>query len=136
VIRDDGDLAARVRVLIAEDDPRVRTALRSFLSASDGFDVVGDAGNATTALEIARELRPAVALVDVLLPEARDGLGLLRALTAELGIPAVAISIQSWVRGDALAAGAYRFLDKDSSPELLLVALRAATSGPEPSPRA
>lgn len=136
MIRDDGDLAARVRVLIAEDDPRVRTALRSFLSASDGFDVVGDAGNATTALEIARELRPAVALVDVLLPEARDGLGLLRALTAELGIPAVAISIQSWVRGDALAAGAYRFLDKDSSPELLLVALRAATSGPEPSPRA
>ena len=68
------------------------------------------------------------------LPEARDGLGLLRALTAELGIPAVAISIQGWVRSEALAAGAYRFLDKDSSPELLLAALRAATSGPERPP--
>jgi DNA-binding NarL/FixJ family response regulator len=129
VIRDDGDRTVRVRVLIAEDDPRVRTALRRFLSASDGFDVVGDAGNATTALEIARAVCPAVALVDVLLPEARDGLSLLRALTAELGIPAVAISIQGWVRGDALAAGAYRFLDKDSAPELLVAALRDATSG-------
>src|SRR5262249_61688295 len=68
VKRDDGDQMVRVRVLIVEDDPRVRTAMRSFLSDSDGFDVVGDAGNATAALEIARKLGPVVALVDVLLP--------------------------------------------------------------------
>ena len=126
MIRDDRDQP--VRVLIAEDDPRVRTALRSFLGASDGFEVVAEAASAATALAQAREHEPAVALVDVLLPDARDGLGLLHALTGELGIPAVAISIHSWVRSSALGAGAYLFLDKDSAPELLVAALRAAAS--------
>jgi DNA-binding NarL/FixJ family response regulator len=115
-----------VRVLIVEDDPRVRLALRRFLAESDGFDVVGDAASATVGLELARAHSPAVVLVDILLPSAGDGLGLLRALTGELGIPAVAMSIHGGLRGRALAAGAYRFLDKDSAPELFLAALRAA----------
>ena len=68
--------------------------------------------------------------VDVLLPTVQDGLGLVRALTAELNVPAVAISIHGWVRGSALAAGAHRFLDKDSAPERLVAALRAAARYP------
>ena len=124
--RDNGDAA--IRVLIVEDDLRVRTALRSFLAASPGFEVVGVAADATTALELAREAAPAVVIVDVLLPDAPRGLGLLDALTRELGLPSIAISIDSWVSADALAAGACRFLDKDSAPELLPAALRAAVS--------
>jgi DNA-binding NarL/FixJ family response regulator len=130
VISDDRDQS--VRVLIAEDDPRVRTALRSFLSASSGFAVVGDAGSAASALEMARERAPDIALVDVHLPDAPSGLGLLRDLTGGLGIPAVAISIHGSVRGSALAAGAHWFLNKDSAPELLLAALRAAASKRRP----
>ena len=123
VIRDDRELP--VRVLVVEDDRRVRAALCGFLSA-EGLAVVGDADSAATALGLARERAPAVLLVDVLLPDASDGLELLRALTSRLRIPAVAISINDWVRGDALAAGAYRFLGKDDAPELLVDALRAA----------
>jgi len=126
MIGDDG--AWSIRVMIVEDDHRVRTALRRFLSATAGFEVVGAAASAPAALRMARELIPAVALVDVFLPDDRDGLGLLRALT-ELRIPAVAISIQGGLRVATLAAGASQFLAKDSSPELLLVALRAAVSG-------
>ena len=128
MVPDDRDRP--VKVLIAENDPRVRAALRSFLSASPGLAVVADAADAATALETAREQAPDVALVDVLLPTAQDGLGLVRALTAELNIPAVAISIHGWVRASALAAGAHRFLDKDSAPELLVVALHAAVRYP------
>jgi DNA-binding NarL/FixJ family response regulator len=128
VTPDDADHA--VRVLIVEDDARVRTALRSFLSASEGFEVVGDAADAATALRMAREWAPAVAVVDVLLPDASDGLALLRILTADLSIPAIAISIDDQFSGDALAAGAHRFLDKDSAPEQLLGALRAAAGRP------
>lgn len=124
----DDDRNQSVRILIAEDDPRVRIALRTFLVASEGFEVVGEAASPASALDIAREQTPAVALVDVLLPHARDGLGLLRALTGGLGIPAVAISIQGGVGSSALAAGACRFLNKDSAPELLVAALRAAAS--------
>jgi len=127
LIPDNGDEV--VRVLIVENDPRVRSALRSFLSASHGFEVVGDAADAARALEIARQVGPTVAVVDMLLPAARDGLGLLRTLADELGIPSVAISIDGWLCTDALAAGAIRFLDKDSAPELLPDALRAAAAG-------
>jgi two-component system response regulator DesR len=119
-------MAEPIRVLIVEDDPRVRTGLCRFLSASSGFEVVAEAGSASVALTLARQHAPAVALVDVLLPEARDGLGLLRVLTGELGIPAVAISIQGGLRMSVLAAGAYQFLDKDGTPDLMLAALRAA----------
>ncbi|GAA3203672.1 response regulator transcription factor [Actinocorallia longicatena] len=115
-----------VRVLIADDDPRVLGALRAFLSTSSGFTVVASASSAPRAVELARERAPAVALVDVLLPGERDGLRLLRTLSLELRIPAVAISVQSELCGYALAAGAYRFLDKDSSPDVLLATLRAA----------
>jgi DNA-binding NarL/FixJ family response regulator len=122
-----GDERAQpVRVLVAEDDPRVRAALRAFLSASPGVEVVGAAGDAAAALELARDQGPTVALVDVLLPEAADGLALLRALTRELGIPAIAISIHGGLRSAALAAGAHQFLDKDRPPDVLLAALRSA----------
>ncbi len=122
-----GDYRARaVRVLIADNDARVRAALRSFLSASTGFDVVADAGSAAEALELARKHAPAVAIVDILLPTASEGLSLLRTMTGELRIPAVAISIRGGLRSPALAAGAQEFVEKDSSPEFLLPALRAA----------
>ncbi|HEV2372757.1 MAG TPA: response regulator transcription factor [Streptosporangiaceae bacterium] len=121
---DDG--AGTVRVLIADDDARVRTALRSYLCASSGFDVIADVGSAPAALELAREHAPAVAVIGVQLPSAREGLSLLRAITGELAIPAVAISLHGGLRSRALAAGACQFVEKDSSPEVLLAALRTA----------
>jgi DNA-binding NarL/FixJ family response regulator len=120
------DRARPIHVLIADDNPQVRAALATFLSAHPDFQIVGEAGNEVAALQLARAHEPTVALVDVLLPEADDGLALLRALTGELGIPAVAISIHSGVGSSALAAGAYRFLEKDGSSERLIAALSAA----------
>jgi hypothetical protein len=55
-------------------------------------------------------------LVDVLLPDAEDGLGLLHALADELRIPAVAISMHGGLRGRALAAGALEFLARTARP--------------------
>jgi DNA-binding NarL/FixJ family response regulator len=113
-----------VRVLVVEDDRRVRTALRTFLSA-DGFEVVGDAGDTAAAMRLARDLAPTVALVDVHLPDPTDGLEVLHVL-AGLGIPVVAISIHGSVRGRALAAGADEFLEKESAPDRMFAALRDA----------
>jgi DNA-binding NarL/FixJ family response regulator len=117
-----------IRVLIADDDHRVRTALSTLLATSTGFDVVGAASNAASALKLAREHRPSVALVDMLLPDASDGLGLTRAMTAELHIPTIAISINGGLEVSALSAGAAGFVDKDSPVDLLLAALRGAAA--------
>lgn len=115
-----------IRVLIADDDHRVRTALSTLIGSSAGFDLVGASPTSDSALATARQHRPSIALVDVLLPEAHDGLGLLGALKAELDIPAVAMSIDGGLRSIALAAGATSFVDKDSTPDMLVAALRAA----------
>ena len=116
-----------VRVLIADDDHRVRTALRALLCAGEGLDVVADASSAATALRLAREHAPTVVIVDVLLPEANDGLSLLRAITDELHLPAVAISMDSEMQSCALAAGACDFVGKDGLSERLFTAVRDAT---------
>ncbi|MFD8492999.1 response regulator transcription factor [Amycolatopsis sp. NPDC059657] len=124
MVRDDG--AGPARVLIADQDPRVRAALRAFLRAHPGFDVVAEAGSSTAALTLARECGPTVALVDVSQLDKGERLELVRALTGELRIPVVAIGFEGRVRAGALEAGAFRFLDKGSVSELLLPALEQA----------
>lgn len=117
-----------IRVLIADDDRRVRTAVSTLLTSSAGFEVVGTSATTESALALAREHLPTVALIDVLLPEVHDGLALLRALTAELHIPAIAMSIDGGLRKSALAAGAASFFDKDGGANHLIAALHAVVA--------
>ncbi len=114
-----------IRILIADDDHRVRTALSTLLSSSTGFDVVGISATTDSALALARLHRPTVALIDLLLPQAPDGLGLLTAIAHELHIPAIAMSIDGGLRKRALAAGATSFVDKDTGADELIAALRS-----------
>lgn len=118
-----------IRVLIADDDHRVRTALSALLTSFADFAIVGTSATTDSALTLARQHRPTVALIDILLPQAPDGLALLRALTDELGIPAIAMSIDGALKKSALAAGAKCFFDKDSGADQLVAALRAVHSG-------
>jgi DNA-binding NarL/FixJ family response regulator len=122
----DWDQFEPVRVLIVDDDPRVREALRCFLSGLPGFEVTADADSAAAAVAIARKNPPTVALVDLFLPDLGDGLELLRVLTGQLRVPVVAISIHDEYGRCALDAGAYQFVSKSCPPELLLGVLRAA----------
>ena len=76
------------RVLLVDDDPFTRMALTTTLRSLD-CDVVGDAPSAATALRMARELRPAVAVVDLDLGEGPTGIDLahgLRTLDPSIGI--------------------------------------------------
>jgi DNA-binding NarL/FixJ family response regulator len=118
MVRDDQ--AAPIRVLIAEDDTRVRAALRAFLTSHPRIVVVAEARRADEALAHAREHDPDVVLADVYLPALADGLRLLRALSGELGLTVVAMSIDVNAREHALGAGAARFLEKAKVPDELL----------------
>ncbi|HKN56649.1 MAG TPA: response regulator [Amycolatopsis sp.] len=117
------DGAGPIRVLIAADDARVRSALRTFLGAHPRLEVVAEASGPVAALSLAREHAPAVALVDVHLPGKEAGLALLRALSGRLGIAVVAIGVEASARQSALDAGASRFLDQAKVPDQLLDAL-------------
>lgn len=112
-----------IRVLVVDDDARVRRALHALIDASGGMQVVATAGEVGEALDVDARTAPVVALVDVLLPDLADGVELVRALVRR-GRRVVAISVWAAVRDDALAAGAVRFVEKAPDAQRLLTALR------------
>ncbi|MEA4824440.1 MAG: LytTR family DNA-binding domain-containing protein [Clostridiaceae bacterium] len=71
-----------LRVILAEDDPGMRLVLRRLIEKEDGFTLVGEAENGLDAVNLARELAPDVAFLDIEMPGA-DGLATARTLCAE-----------------------------------------------------
>lgn len=120
------------RVLIADDQPMVRSGLRLILE-SQGFDVVAEASDGSDAVRLARELRPDVCLLDIRMP-GLDGLEATRLLAGPdvvEPIPVVVVTtfdLDEYVRG-AIANGASGFLLKDAGPGLLVEAVHAAVNG-------
>lgn len=70
-----------LRLLIVDDHERFRTVARRTLQR-DGYDVVGEAGDAAEGLDLAGQLRPDVVLLDVMLPD-RSGLDVIADLRAQ-----------------------------------------------------
>ncbi len=116
----------RLRVLLADSDLRVRKALRELLSAESDLDICASAGTASEALEHISAEAPDVALMDVLLPGAADGLELLAALQ-RLGVPAVVLTAASSLRDQTQQCGAAAFLEKDGQVDRIVSALRSAS---------
>ncbi|MEU9366257.1 response regulator transcription factor [Streptomyces avermitilis] len=123
-----------IDVVIADDQELVRAGFEMILDAQPGIRVVGVARDGVECVELARRLRPAVALVDIRMPR-MDGLEVTRILAGERpGEPATNVVVittfdqDDYVR-DALRNGACGFLLKDAPPALLVEAVRAASRG-------
>ncbi|MCU1601461.1 MAG: two component transcriptional regulator, LuxR family, partial [Frankiales bacterium] len=99
--------------------------------ASDGVEVVGEAGDGAQAVQLAHALTPDVVLMDVRMP-VEDGLSATRRLTAALPATRVVVlttfSLDEYVF-EALRAGASGFLLKDTDPVELLRAVRVVAEG-------
>jgi DNA-binding NarL/FixJ family response regulator len=123
-----------IRVLVVDDHRLVRAGLISLLEAAADIEVVAEAADGQQALEAARATRPAVVLMDLSMP-VLDGVEATRMLAREQpGTRVVALtsfSDRQRVTG-VLAAGAIGYLLKDSRPEDLLAAVRAAADGHAP----
>jgi DNA-binding NarL/FixJ family response regulator len=104
--------SAVVRVLVVDDDARVRRGLRAVIERSADLLIAGEAATPGQALELDLALQPDVAVVDLLLPRATDGMGLVAALKVR-GRPVIAISMRASLQRRALAVGADVFLVKD-----------------------
>jgi DNA-binding NarL/FixJ family response regulator len=121
-----------IRVLIADDQPMVRSGLGLMLE-THGIDVVGEAADGEEAVRLARELRPDVCLLDIRMPRL-DGLEATRRLAGPDvadPIPVVVVTtfdLDEYVRG-AIQNGASGFLLKDAGPRLVVEAVHAAVNG-------
>jgi DNA-binding NarL/FixJ family response regulator len=118
--------APKLRVLIVDDDARVRRALRSLIDSSPDLTVVGEARSTRGAKRLDLELRPDVVVLDLLLPQAPDGMQVLQELRRR-DRPVVAISRMGGLGREALVAGAHAFLEKHGRDvDDLLDMIRAA----------
>jgi DNA-binding NarL/FixJ family response regulator len=118
-------------ILLVDDQAMVRAALGSLLERVPSFRVVGSAGDARTAIDRARELRPDVAIVDITMA-GMSGLDAIAPLKDASPRTRVLIASQhegaSFVQ-QALQAGADGYLSKDSEPEEMALAIRAVQRG-------
>ncbi|MEB4616330.1 response regulator transcription factor [Leucobacter sp. M11] len=118
-----------IRVLIADDEPRIRAALRLLIEHEPGMIVAGEARDGVEAVEQARRLRPDTILMDIQMPR-MTGLDATRALAADNPriIVLTTFDLDEYVF-EALRLGASGFLLKNSPPTDVLRAIRAAVSG-------
>lgn len=119
------------RVLVVDDHPIVRSGLRTLLDGQPGIDVVGEAADGATALDLAGALTPDVVLCDLRLGDGMDGVGVARALQRPGG-PAVVILTTYDHDTDivrAIEAGASGYLLKDAAPAQIVRAVELAAAG-------
>lgn len=123
-----------LKVLIADDESAVRRGLALVLRLEPGLAVVGQARDGAEAVDLADRLEPDVVLMDVKMPRL-DGLAATRLIRARHPrIRILVLSVYADRVEDALAAGADRFLLKDSAPDALFAAIRAGRAD-APDPR-
>jgi DNA-binding NarL/FixJ family response regulator len=122
-----------IRVVVADDQALFRAGFRVLLEPEDDLELVGEATDGATALELVRRTHPDVVLMDVRMP-GMDGIEATRAITADERLAGVRVVILTTYElddyvFDGLRAGASGFLVKDIDPAELLRAIRVVAAG-------
>ena len=123
--------SALTKVMLVDDHDIMRDGLREVLERSGDFQVVGEAGDGEEAVRVARELRPEVIIMDVMMP-VKDGIEACRELAGilpETRILMLTASAEEDAVVESFAAGATGYLQKYSGKEQLLGAARDLARG-------
>ena len=122
----------RITVLLADDHAIVREGLRTLLELEGDFEVVGEAANGVQAVELARQLRPAVVVLDIAMPQL-NGLEAAQRISRHV-TPPPKVLILSGHSDDAYveqvaALGVMGYLVKQTSAHILAKAIRQVYRG-------
>ncbi|WP_433428094.1 response regulator [Nonomuraea sp. CA-141351] len=120
-----------IRVLLADDQPLIRTALHMVIADAPDLEVAGEASTGLQAVQLAGDLRPDVVVMDIRMP-GMDGIEATRLITKGPG-PAHVVVLTTFDEDDyvygALRAGASGFLVKDMALDDILAAIRVVAAG-------
>lgn len=117
-----------IRLLVVDRQPAVRRDLKMRLALEPDLEVVGETGDATEAVSLARALRPDVILMDVEMPGV-SGIAVtetLRSATPQSAVVILTLRDDAETQERARAAGAVAFVAKHRREEALLAAIRGA----------
>jgi len=122
-----------IRVVLADDQELVRSGFAALLDAEDDIEVVGEAANGDAAVQLARQHKPDVLLMDIRMP-VLDGIAATRTIAASPELADVHVVILTTFEldeyiFDGLRAGAAGFLVKDTDAAELLRAVRVVAAG-------
>jgi len=124
----------RARIVIADDHPLFRSALRTLLEESEEVEVIAEAKDGKETLGLSRRLRPDLVLMDMIMPK-MDGVAATRAIKAELPRTVVLVmtaSEDSEHLLSALRVGAGGYVLKSADPERITEAVHKALEGEFP----
>jgi DNA-binding NarL/FixJ family response regulator len=121
-------ITTRLRVLISDDDPMIRDALREVLDSEPDIDVVGVAGDADEAIALAAEHVPAVVVLDVRMPGGGGPRAAREILNRVPGTRILAFSAydDSGTVAEMMRAGIVEYLLKGSPNTEIVAAVRRA----------
>ena len=121
-----------ITVLLADDNQVVREEFRKLLELEDDLEVVGEAINGLQALDLARNLRPALVLMDVTMPGKLNGLQatrqILKVSPATKVLMLSAYNDEVYVE-EAINSGAMGYLVKQTSADNVCLAIREIHEG-------
>jgi DNA-binding NarL/FixJ family response regulator len=122
-----------VRVAVVDDQPLIRTGLRTMLDHDRDIDLVGEAEDGEKAVALVRRQHPDVVLMDIRMP-VLDGIEATRRITGDPELADVRVVMLTTFDLDdyvyaAIRAGASGFLLKDARPEEILSAVRIVAAG-------
>ncbi|MFD2244688.1 response regulator [Pontibacter ruber] len=118
------------RILIVDDSFYMRTMLKNMLTDA-GYEVVGEAPNGQTALELAKETKPDLITLDVILPD-NTGLDVLKGIKAEqpdMKVIIVSAVGQEVIVNEAIENGALSYIVKPFSEEKVLETVNKVLEG-------
>jgi DNA-binding NarL/FixJ family response regulator len=128
------EVSGPARIVIAEDHPLFREALRHILSREADLEVVGEAVNGVDALELCRRLQPDLVLMDLGMPR-MNGLEATRKIKSKFPhiiVLVLTASVEVSSLSDAIKVGAAGYILKDAFPQEITEAIRRVLRGESP----
>ena len=130
----NGGSSSKARILVVDDQPFMRVAIKAILATDPSLEVVGEAQDGQQATQRCRELRPDLVLMDVSMPT-MDGIEATRRLKAEFpetSLLILTVHADHRLLMDAVKAGAAGYVLKGEHTDHVLNAVRAVLNGETP----
>jgi DNA-binding NarL/FixJ family response regulator len=116
-----------IRIVLADDQPLIRTGLRVLMADTPDMEIVGEAGTGAEAVALVDRTRPDVVVMDIRMPD-MDGIEATRRIKTAHVLMLTTFDDDEYVYG-SLRAGASGFLVKDMALEEILAAIRVVANG-------